>query len=405
MGDNKSVRWIYLVIGIIALLFTGIIYAWSILKGSFTDAFGWSNRDLATAYTFTISCFCLGCIAGGFFLHRIGPRRSLLISAAFSFCGFFVVSRMTGSSIATLYLSYGLLAGAGIGIAYNCILGIISLWFPDKKGLSSGILMMGFGASTMIFGNLAAAWMAVPSFGWRKVFLAFSICTGIALCATAFFLRLPTLEEVEGLTGTKSSDANAGKEDAGLSPSQMIKRKSFWKLFAAMTLLGSAGSSVISFARDFAISVGVAVEYAGLLVGILSIANGLGRILAGALYDRYGREFIKFYICVIEILACALCVLTVITGWAPLCVLGFVVVGLSFGSNTSAVSTMIEAFYGPRYYPQNLSLGLLTLLPSSFLAKLSTSLMISTGGYVVPFLCMGIYGVIALLLNMNNKHP
>lgn len=395
-------RWGYLIIGTVVLLFVGILYAWSLLKGAFADAFGWSSGQLATAYTLTISCFCLGCISGGFLLQKIGVRRTLLGAMLLSASGFFLVSRMRGWGIAELYLAYGLLAGGGIGMAYNSILAIIGAWFPDCKGLSSGILMMGFGSSTMIFGNLAAKLLTIPAIGWRNVFLGLAILMAIVLGGAVLILRLPT--EEERTTLTKKCSAAGGGSD-GIHPRQVVRTRSFWMLFAAMTLLGAAGSSVISFARDFALSVGVALPFAGILVGILSISNGLGRILAGWLYDRYGRKFIMVYICVMEIASCVLCAGTVLAGSGLLCGVSFILVGLSYGANTCAVSTIIGAFYGTKYFPQNLSLGLLTLLPSSFLAKLSSTLLMVTGGYLVPFAVMGCYGVVALGLNLHNQKP
>lgn len=90
--------------------------------------------------------FCLGGFAGGLLGKRIGCRLSLLLAAVLAGFGFYLASRLKGQ-IVILYLSYGVMAGFGIGISYNIIISTISAWFPDRKGLCSGVLMMGFGAS------------------------------------------------------------------------------------------------------------------------------------------------------------------------------------------------------------------------------------------------------------------
>ena len=405
--ESLKTRNVLLIAGTIGLLFAGIIYAWSILKVPLGTEFGWSNSDLATAYTITISFFCLGCIAGGFLMRGFGPKIPVIAGAILVCLGFFMTSRLDGSAVWQLFIYYGVMGGLGIGMAYNTLLAAIGAWFPDKKGFASGVMMMGFGASTLIFGNLAGSWIANENIGWRMVFVILALATGIALLVNGILIRMP------GPDAGLPKPAAAAKKSADVDDfvaedmptSQMITRVSFWKFFVAMMLLGAAGGSLISFARDFAISVGTAAATAGLFVGILSIANGLGRIIAGALYDRFGRKFIMVYVAVLEIAACVVCVLAAMAHSVPLCLIGFLLVGLSYGGNTCAVSVLITSFYGNKYYAQNLSFGLLTLLPSSFLAKLSTTVLNATGGYIVPFVLLAVYGVVSLVLNVSNKRP
>ena len=159
-----SIRWAYLVLGVVALLFAGVIYAWSILKTPLTEAFGWSNSQLALNFTLTMCFFCLGGFVGGLISKRLGSTLSLILAAVLSCLGFVLASRLNGA-VWMLYLSYGVLAGLGIGIAYNVIISTVNAWFPDKKGLCSGALMMGFGASALVVGKLASALMEGP--GWR----------------------------------------------------------------------------------------------------------------------------------------------------------------------------------------------------------------------------------------------
>ena len=111
------------------------------------------------------------------------------------------------------------------------------------------------------------------------------------------------------------------------------------------------------------------------------------------------------YVGIMEIVASALCLFAAITGSIAICLIGFICVGLSYGGNTNAVSVIITSFYGPKYYPQNLSFGLLSMLPGAILAKVSTTILISTGGYVVPFVLLIVYGIIATILNVTNKRP
>lgn len=90
-----------------------------------------------------------------------------------------------------LYFSYSMLDGFGIGMAYNLIITTISAWFPDKKGICTGCMMMGFGASALLLGNVADAFFQNPNVGWRKTFMGIGVALGIVLLVAAIFIHLP----------------------------------------------------------------------------------------------------------------------------------------------------------------------------------------------------------------------
>lgn len=104
---STSIRWLYLVVGVIALLFAGILYAWSILKAPLAAEFGWSAADLALNFTLTMCFFCLGGMAGGLLAKRLGTRLTLILAALLACAGFLLTARLSGQSVAMLYVSYG----------------------------------------------------------------------------------------------------------------------------------------------------------------------------------------------------------------------------------------------------------------------------------------------------------
>ena len=154
-NQEISARWGYLAIGVFAMLFAGVLYAWSILKAPLAAEFGWRASELALNFTLAMSFFCIGGLLGAQISKRIGHRAALMISGALAAVGFILTASLRDTSVVMLYISYGVLTGTSIGIAYNVTIGTVSAWFPDKKGLCSGCLMMGFGASALILGNMA----------------------------------------------------------------------------------------------------------------------------------------------------------------------------------------------------------------------------------------------------------
>ena len=153
--QNLSARWLYLAVGVVAMLFAGILYAWSILKSPFAAEFGWGASDLALNFTFAMCFFCVGGLLGAQMAKRVGHKIAIMAAGVLSALGFGLTATLSGSSVFMLYITYGVLAGMGIGVAYNVVISTVSAWFPDKKGFCSGCLMMGFGMSALVLGNAA----------------------------------------------------------------------------------------------------------------------------------------------------------------------------------------------------------------------------------------------------------
>lgn len=395
-NNSLNQRWLYLILGVVSMLFAGIIYGWSILKTPFTQF--WTAPQLALNFTITMTCFCLGGFVGAKLSKRLGIRNALLIAGALAFSGFLRTSILNGNSLVLLYLSYGVLAGTGIGIAYNVVISTVNAWFPDKKGLSSGCMMMGFGASSLIIGNLASRIMEI--WGWEKAFLLLSIALGFVLIVTALVLKKPDQSTQFPQPKVMKKARGEDFQIQDYSTAQMLRRGSFWMIFVAYGLVGAVGNSVISFARDLAISVGAAQALATTLVGVLSVCNGLGRIIAGALFDAVGRRSTMLVSGVLTIVAAAVTLISVLVGSLEVCIAGLCLVGLSYGFCPTVSSTSVAAFYGPKYFPTNFSVMNFNLIGASFVATACSSLYAATNGYVVPFvMLLGLsFGAMTLIL-------
>ena len=150
---TSSYRWLQLVLGTIVLLVLGSLYAWSTYRGTLMEEFGWTVSSAQMTFSISMMTFCLGGLFSGIITKRIGIKIPAVLSAVLMFAGLFMASKIV--SLGGLYVSYGVLYGFGVGIGYNVIMGTIVKWFPDKTGLCSGILLFGFGISSLIVGKSA----------------------------------------------------------------------------------------------------------------------------------------------------------------------------------------------------------------------------------------------------------
>ena len=185
----------------------------------------------------------------------------------------------------------------------------------------------------------------------------------------------------------------------------MVKRFTFWRFFLFSILTSAVGSTVISFARDLALSVGAAAALATTLAGVLSLCNGLGRVICGFVYDALGRRRTMLISNLITIAAPLVVLFAVIGNSLPLCVVGLCLTGICYGFSPTISSAFVGAFYGTKYFSSNYSLANMMLIPSSFAATLASALLTSTGGYVAPFLMLLAFAVVALALNLSIRRP
>jgi OFA family oxalate/formate antiporter-like MFS transporter len=322
MKNNLTNRWLILAVGVFTMLFAGIIYAWSILKIPFAGELGYSGSTLALNFTLTMSFFCIGGFVSSQLKKIIGTRVTIIVSGLLAGIGFILSSLLgTGNEI-LLYITYAFASGLGIGMAYITIISTVNAWFPDRKGLSSGALMMGFGASTLILGNVADA-LFKSSFGWRNTYILIGAALAVAVVLSSFVIKAPKADTVLPERKIRSSSRTESFEAKDYTPLEMIKRFTFWRAFLALVCLTAVGSAVISFARDLAISVGSAEALATTLVGVLAVCNGLGRIICGAVFDYMGRRFTMIGAAALTVIAAATTLIAVNVGSLPLALQDF----------------------------------------------------------------------------------
>ena len=286
---NNSKRWVVLSVATISLLFLGLIYAWSIFKTPISEMFPmWTVSQLSMTFTIAMSMFCIGGFVGGITGKIFSLRVKFFISAALLFVSFFGTSLMNpanpGSSLVMLYFFYGFLGGGGVGFAYNAIIGSVTKLFPDCVGLASGIMLMGFGLGALILGGAASSMMAsslaVP--GTLKIL---AVAIAIAMVLSALLIVAPKEGEVQAAPSKDDAAKDAPKKEAkSFTTVEMLKAPSFWLFEIWNVSLSAAGLLVINSAANISVAYGGAV----ILGMIISVFNGLGRIVPEAGFHQDG---------------------------------------------------------------------------------------------------------------------
>ena len=397
-------RFLTLVVGVFAMLFAGIIYAWSILKVPFAQELGYDASLLALNFTLTMCFFCIGGLVSSFLVKRYGTKKMIVLSGVLAGLGFVMTSLLSKETSILLFVTYALLAGLGIGMAYIIIISTVNAWFPDKRGLSSGALMMGFGASSLVLGNIADALFA-SVIGWRFAYIIIGIAIAIVISISAMFIEKPDADTKFPTPKSVARKKGESFESRDYTTGEMIKRFTFWRAFLFLVFNTAVGSAVISFARDLALSVGAEAALATTLVGVLAMFNGLGRILTGIVFDRMGRRFTMLAANALTIVAAAMTLLAVGIHSLPLCIVGLCLTGMSYGASPTVASAFTSAFYGQKHFASNLGVINFNLMAASFIATACSTLQQASGGYTAPFVLLLVLAVSALALNISIKKP
>lgn len=392
MTDNK--RWSRLILGAVILFFAGIIYAWSVIKAPFASEFGWGTTELGLNYTLTMCFFCLGGFISGLVAKKVSAKIRMAISGLLVFAGFFITSTLNGNNPVLLYLGYGVMAGLGIGIVYNIAISLTSSWFPDKKGICSGVLMMAFGFSSFVLGKLADKLFKVDSFGWRKVYLVYGIVIGAIIIIGGLLIKGYEQDN----TGNKELS-----DEGEFTTAQMVKRASFWQIFVFILLVAAVGGIALSFGKDVILSFDNSESAQSLAVTIasmLAILNGLGRISSGAIFDKLGVRKTQLITSAVAIAAPLITYLGLVSNVRVVGIIGVCLCGFSYGFAPTVGAAMIGAFYGKKSFSLNFAMLNLNLIPSAFYATIVGKLLDSGSTFATVFLILVICSVVGLVDNI-----
>ena len=373
-----------LIAGPAMLLINGVIYAWSIYSMPFGAGFGWSSAQLGACFTVMLASFCLGGVFGGAVANRRGVRVSIPIGGILGCIGFVFLQ---AHLIWLLFVSFAI-SGIGVGFVYNGVISAVVPRFPDKKGLASGVLLMGFGASSLVLGGLASRLIASPGFGWHLTY----ILTGALLLAAAF-IGLPFV-----LPPRVDRDTHAAAPARGLTPRQMLRTKRFWLLFGSAVIGTGFGSGLIAHASYIFVEGGASESVAALAVGLVSVMNGLGRIVFGMLNDRCGFRISLLADAVLYI-AAGLIAALVLGSSAVVLVVVMMLIGACYGAVPTISASLAEEFFGPAHYGRNLGIVNLSILVGSFASTAAGAIQTSTGSYAQAFyLFVGLEAVALVLI-------
>ncbi len=291
---------------IIVLLCTGLqlcfgtVYAWSFFQIMLVSQLGWTYTDTAMAFGVTIFSLGISAAWAGGALPRLGPRKLSLAGSILFALGYLIAAfALQIESLWLFYIGYGVIGGAGIGFGYVTPVATVAKWFPDRKGLATGVVVMGFGVGAFLLSKLLAPFLVVQTNDDLPLtFMWLGIIFAVILIPFSLLIRDPP----PGFHLTANT-MSATPEPFGVNNPNFVRNCLSTREFIMMWLIFffniSAGISVISFQStllqdvwglaDPSLDPYVLAEYGATLIAISSLCNGIGRLFWGLLSDKIGR--------------------------------------------------------------------------------------------------------------------
>lgn len=404
--DSSSLpRWHALAGGALFNIALGSYYAWSVFVRPLQAEFGWTRLQTTSIASVNMVMLAVMYNVAGLLIGRFGARRIAVFGGLCYSAGMFLAS--FSQNLLQLYLSAGFLLGLGLGFGYLPPLSVGFKWYPEARGLVSGLAVGIFAAGSGIVGPLAGGFSPIgwngliAIMGWRSTFQALAAVYFLCTMVGAYWLNDPPADFVPPAAVAKAGAAKVSK--VNLTTAQVITLPSFWLLWIAYAFGCVAGTMTISQLSPFA-TAALSAAAAAFAIPIGSAGSALGRFLSGWMSDHMGRLLTVRAVLVASIIAAP--ALYIMRSSPLMFFIMLFVVYYAYGTQLSVYTALAGDFYGPRYSAANYGILLLAWGTAGILGPILGGMVFDTyKTYEMAFYAAAVASLVSLLLLMVAKPP
>jgi len=389
-------RWIYLVLGIVIMMCLGTVYSWSVFRLPIEKAFNIGTTKSGLPYMVSLAFYSIFMLLTGKYLDKYSPRVILSLGAILVSVGW--IFSAYAPNIYFLTISYGVVMGAGVGIAYGVPMTVVAKWFPETKGLVVGFVLIGFGLSPLITAPLARNLIEI--YGIMKAFLILGISFGIIIPLLSLSLRYPyDLENRKlGITSRIISDTR------NIKTTKMIRSNNFKLLYLNFIIGTLIGLMLIGMTSNVGSDlIKLNPKTIALLMSIFAVFNGAGRPTFGWLTDKLSSKRAMLISYVLIIIAAVL-MLVAEEGSIILFGIAFSIFWFNLGGWLAIAPTSTLAMYGTKYYSQNYGVVFTAYGIGAIIGVVASGLIMDViGSYNSIFYCVIGLCTIGIMLSQKMK--
>ncbi|MGE7216369.1 L-lactate MFS transporter [Priestia koreensis] len=387
MGENKG-KWGVVVAAMSIHLSIGSIYAWSVFTKPIMQELKWSLTEVSLVFSLAILFLGLSASFSGHLIARIGSKRALVLSTMLFTNGMIGTGLAINlESLPLVYLFFGFLGGIGLGIGYITPISLVIQLFPTKRGLSSGVAIMGFGLAAVIASPVMQA--LILHIGIANTFFFMGIVYFVIMFTASMYISSPKKLEIES-----GSDVQQEK-----FPRQLIRTKRFYYLWILLFLNILCGIAILSIfspltQEKFRISAAEAAS----LIGIISVFNGLGRLLWSTLSDFIGRPHTYLFLFITQFITFLFLLIGV---GSPLFYILVSIVMVCYGGGFASLPAYISDIFGVKHTGIVHGYMLTAWAAAGLIGPILTSwLRETTGGYTLSLFFFSVFMGVAIILSL-----
>jgi OFA family oxalate/formate antiporter-like MFS transporter len=361
-GMMEKNRWFVVVGAILIQLCLGAIYAWSVFTKPLVEA-GWTKTETQLVFSAGLAAFAVVMVIAGRLMPKVGPKKLAMAGGITLGAGYILAGLFGGTSFMPVFLFIGIVGGAGIGLAYVVPIAVGMRWFPDKKGLVTGLAVAGFGFGAMLWVKLASEWAGLlnpESFGLSGTFVLYGIIFLITVLIGSIWMSFPPEGYKPAGWTPPVATATSASGTVEFTSREMLSTPQFYMIFLTFAFGASAGLMSIGLMKlcpmQAMIAAGIDEASASAMCGtamaiFFSLANGIGRIAWGAISDKIGRKTSLILMMALQ------GVVVIAFPWMMavpyLLYLGATLIGFNFGGNFSLFPYITADTFGTRSVGQN----------------------------------------------------
>lgn len=403
MAENKTMnRWLVVLGAILIQLSLGAIYAWSVFTPPLKAA-GWTNLETQVVFSVGLASFAVVMVWAGRRLADWGPRKLACTGGIVLGVSYVLAGLFGGTHFWSVNLLIGLLGGAGIGLGYVVPIAVGMRWFPDKKGMITGLAVAGFGFGAMAWVKLAGEWgHLLANYGLSTTFIIYGIVfAGLVLIGGIWMVFPPPGWKPEGYVAPQ---AKAGMTNGAMAftSRQMLGTPQFYLIFLTYTISAGAGLMSIGLMKLYPMealqAAGISQAESSAIAGtamavFFSLANGIGRIMWGTFSDWLGRR--RSILVMAGTQGLILLAFPFMAGQEYLLYLGAMLIGFNFGGNFALFPTMTADTFGTETVGQNYPYVFLAYGVGGILGPILGGMLGDMGNFPVAFTITGVACIVA----------
>ncbi|MFW5861158.1 MAG: OFA family MFS transporter [Spirochaetota bacterium] len=415
MSNEKVMnRWLVVIGAVLIQLALGAIYAWSVFTPELEEA-GWSKVNTQAVFSIGLLFFALVMVWAGKQLNTLGPRKLSIASGIVLGGGYLLAGLFGGTDVIALSIMIGVIGGSGIGLGYVVPIAVGMRWFPDKKGLITGLAVAGFGFGAMGWVKLAGAWgNLLQTIGLSGTFTAYGIAFAVMVILGGLVMVFPPEgwkpEGYDEPTTDSSGQAAAGT--VNFESGEMLKTPQFYMIWLTFFFGASAGLMSIGLMKLYPMEAlqasGFSKMQASAIAGtamavFFSLANGLGRIGWGVISDKLGRKTSIMIMTGSQGLI--VLAFTYMAGTPALLYLGATIIGFNFGGNFALFPAITSDTFGTKNVGSNYPFIFLSYGIGGIAGPIMGGMLGDMGNFPIAFTICGVACIVGAVLISTVKPP